>query len=280
MLLNAVILILQETLEAALLISVLCAICCMQKQKFTALGVGLMAGFVCAFIYAFNLQTVSEWFDYVGQEVVNALLQSVITILIAVFFWDMLRRQNSSEQAVAGGRPLSMPGFMLAAAAIIMLAVTREGSEIVLYVGGLIQQTEHLQAVWMGTSLGLGIGISIGVLLYYGLLGLPRRWGRWVSIFLLALIAGNMWSQAVMLLTQADWIPSTQPLWDSSAWLPEQDLMGQLLYALVGYESTPSPWQVLAYLAGFVLVAAVVILAWPSQDPGGAGSGVGSGARA
>ncbi len=280
MLLNAVILILQETLEAALLISVLCAICRMQEQKFTILGAGLLAGLLCAFIYAINLQTVSEWFDYVGQEVVNALLQSAITVLIAIFFWGMLRRQGSSELSVSGSRPLSMPGYMLAAAMIIMLAVTREGSEIVLYIGGLIQQVEHLQAVWMGTSLGLGIGISIGVLLYYGLLGLPRRWGQSVSFFLLALFAGNMLSQAVMLLTQADWIPSTRPVWDSSAWLPEQDLMGQLLYALVGYESTPSFWQVLAYVAGFVGVAAVVILARPSQDSVGAGPEAGSEARA
>lgn len=265
MLLNAVILILRETLEAALLISVLSAVCCMQKQKFIGLLIGLLAGFLCAYVYAANLQTVSEWFDYVGQEAVNALLQSAITVLIAIFFWDLLRRKSPSRPTVADRERLPMPGFMLAAAVIVMLAVTREGSEIVLYVSGLIQQADHLQAVWMGTSLGLGIGISVGCLLYYGLLGLPPRWGRRVSIFLLALFAGNMLSQAVMLLAQADWIPSTQAVWDSSAWLPEQNLVGQLLYALVGYEATPSLWQVMAYLAGFVLVAIVVVLAWISQ---------------
>jgi high-affinity iron transporter len=164
----------------------------------------------------------------------------------------------------------------MVAAAIIMLAITREGSEIVLYLGGLVQQQDHLQAVLMGATLGFGIGLSIGFLLFYGLLGLKPRWGERAATFLLALFAGNMLSQAVMQLTQADWIPATQALWDSSNWLPEQSILGQLLYALVGYESTPSLWHVLAYLVGFGAVIVVVVLFRPKLGPGGTATSAGA----
>jgi high-affinity iron transporter len=277
MLLNAVILILQETLEAALLISVLAAMCSMQRQKFGWLATGMMGGVILASIYAANLQKISEWFDYVGQEVVNALLQGLIALLIVIFFCLISRQAGQQPELKAGpGNGQSSQKSLMVAAAIIMLAITREGSEIVLYLGGLVQQQDHLQAVLMGATLGFGIGLSIGFLLFYGLLGLKPTLGERAATFLLALFAGNMLSQAVMQLTQADWIPATQALWDSSKWLPEQSILGQLLYALVGYESTPSLWHVLAYLAGFGAVIVVVMLFRPKLGPGGTATSAGA----
>jgi len=259
MLLSAVILILQETLEAALLVSVLSALCYLQRMKLTWLAGGLVSGLVFATVYAMNLQTISGWFDYVGQELVNAALQGSIGLLLVAFFWRW-RQQPGENRTVGATAPA--PGFegpMWIAAAIVMLAITREGSEIVLYLSGLIQQGDHLQATLIGSGLGFGIGLSIGFLMFYLLLGMSHTWGLRLAIFLLALLAGNMLAQAVMQLTQADWIPSTQALWDSSAWLPEQTVTGQLLYALVGYEATPTAYFLLAYSVGFigVLVAAV-----------------------
>lgn len=265
MLLNAVILILQETLEAAFLISVLAVVCFMQRMKFTWLLCGLLAGALFASVYAINLQTVSEWFDYVGQEVVNASLQGAMAILMALFFAVLPRPQAMLADAAAPSRTRKSSLTMWIAAAIVMLAITREGSEIFLYLGGLVQQEEHVQAVLMGGSLGFGIGLSIGFLSFYGLLGLPAIWSWRAAGFLLALFAGNMLSQAVMQLTQADWLPATQPIWDSSAWLPEHTLLGQLLYALLGYEATPSWWFVLAYLLGFAAVIAVIVWRQPTQ---------------
>jgi len=260
MLSNAVILILQETLEAALLISVLAAVCSLQRMRFSWLFWGLLLGVIFASIYASNLQRVSEWFDYVGQEVVNACLQAVISILLVVFYVVLPNTQTPPSGHQAKSTASANGTSLMTAAAIVMLAITREGSEIVLYLSGLISQRDHLQAVLMGSGVGFGIGLSIGFLMFYGLLGLTPRWAIRASGFLLALFSGNMLSQAVMLLIQADWLPASQALWDSSSWLPEQTVLGQLLYALVGYEATPPLFYVLAYLAGFLGVFTVIVL--------------------
>ena len=257
MLINAVILILQETLEAALLISVLTALAHAQRRGLRWLLPGLLAGLLLSWLYAANIETISGWFDYVGQEVVNAVLQGAIAVLLAAIFWSLAGAQASCEP---GASRSSRTGFALSAALIVMLAVTREGSEIVLYLSGLVRQEDKLQVVLMGSGLGMGIGLSIGFLLFYALLGLSTRTNLRLSVILLAMFAGNMLSQAVLQLIQADWLPSSQPLWDSSNWLSEQSVFGQLLYALVGYEATPSSWQVWSYLLGFLLVLGVAAL--------------------
>ena len=64
-----------------------------------------------------------------------------------------------------------------------------------------------------------------------------------------------MASQATLLLTQVDWVAYSPVLWDSSIWLPEDSIPGHLLYALVGYEATPSLFQAIAYGIGFLLVS-------------------------
>ena len=137
---------------------------------------------------------------------------------------------------------------------IVSLALTREGSEIFIYIGGVIGHPSHMQPTLTGAGIGAGIGLSAGVLIYYGLLGLPTKWIVPGALVLLSLVAGNMASQATLLLTQADWVPYSQILWDSSKLLPENSIFGHLLYALVGYEATPSLFQGISYICGMLLI--------------------------
>ena len=64
-----------------------------------------------------------------------------------------------------------------------------------------------------------------------------------------------MVSQTIQLFTQADFISSQSALWDSSFIVDERSLFGQLLYALIGYESTPSFVQVVCYVVSVLLAA-------------------------
>jgi len=73
------------------------------------------------------------------------------------------------------------------------------------------------------------------------------------GIVLLILIASGMLSQASLLLIQADWLPSQLPLWNSSAFISEKSVVGQLLYAVIGYEATPTPIQAGFYFGGLAL---------------------------
>lgn len=254
MLINSVIFVLQETLEAALLISVLLTINFYQGQSLRWLFAGFIGGLVCSLLYAYNMAQISEWFDYAGQEVTNATLQAAITLFICLYVLSLNGHRVNKPSAPL----LSEKLYFIAATASVTCAITVEGSEILVYMSGFFQQTDELQTVLMGSSIGFAIGISIGVLLLYFLRSLHLSLLRLTTLFLLALFAGNMLSQAALQLTQADWISSAQAVWDTSAWLSESSVAGRLLYALIGYEATPSMAQIISYLvgAGMVVIGA------------------------
>jgi high-affinity iron transporter len=268
MLLTSVVLILQETLEASLLVAILAVATLQTGRRLSWLPWGFLAGCALGFVYAANLQSISEWFDYVGQELANAALQLTIAAGAVPLAWLIARSHvHGAGREDIGGEPVETPRagpsgllFPLLCALTVLLAITREGSEIMVYLGGFLGQDEKVQAGDRQRP-GLRHRRQRGLLTFYGLLALGGRRGRWVPVALLALFSGNMLAQSALQLNQADWLQAGPTLWDSSAWLPEQSIPGHLLYALLGYESSPSLTQVVAYLAGVATVLAVALAA-------------------
>jgi high-affinity iron transporter len=56
-----------------------------------------------------------------------------------------------------------------------------------------------------------------------------------------------------------------QRLWDSSAWLPQDSLIGKLLHTLIGYNDRPTELQLIAYLATLAIMAALTWVATPPR---------------
>lgn len=256
MFLNAVTLVLQEILEAALLISVMLAFTYLfQKHpgKTFPLRViwvvyAMVLGLCSAALYSVFTPRISTWFDCVGQELVNASLHlSILTLILVFAFVVPSRNLVKSMKLQSRLTAVCMAG-------IVAFAITREGSEIMQYMSVIVSQPENFTPVVVGAIIGAGIGGSIGILLFYGLISLSVTRTFHFSLILLALIAGNMASQVVLLLTQADWLPYTAIVWNSSSLIPESSVVGRLLYALIGYEATPSYLQVLSYLLAIILV--------------------------
>jgi len=265
MLLNSVILVLQETLEAALLISVLLGISHHYKRRALWPIYAIVAGLGFSLFYATQMARVSEWFEYTGQEVINALLQTTTTLFIMICTWILLRYWGTDSRREAAHYSSL---FRLFAAITVLLAITREGSEVLIYLLGFYQQNAIFHIMTIGSLIGFGIGASVGVLILFGLLSLRGQWRIIATVFVLAIFAGNMLSQATLQLIQADWISSAGTIWDSSGMLPEDSLAGKLMYALVGYEATPSGVQAIAYGTGVLLVLLTGILAYKMPRPG------------
>ncbi len=268
MFLDAVILILQEIVEAALLISVLVTLIRLLRQlwptEFTLgyfwLLTSSVFGLIGSWLYARLIPTISLWFDYVGLEVVNALIQTLIIALLLVLCYGLTKSRLQKY-------PKLNQLISILLTLVISLGIFREVSEIIIYVGGITAQPENVAPVMMGSVIALGIGASGGILLFYCLVSMPSRWALRACMILLALFAGNMASQACLLLTQADWLPYTPELWNSSSVLPEYTVSGQLLYALVGYEATPSALQFTCYLvaAFLILISPLYKITWFSK---------------
>ncbi len=251
MLLNSVVIVLREVLEAALLMSVLLAAARFLQVSKRWVFFALMFGGAGAILYGYFLGPISELFEGVGQEVCNAFLQFCILLLIAAIVFQIPRRMESPR-----GPATNVAALM---ALIVALAIIREGSEIVVYISGFWGMTEFLSAVAIGSVIGACIGFSVGVLIYYLLLAQPLRQAPVTSVVILAMIGAGMASQAVRLLIQADWISASGALWDTSHLLAEQSLLGQLAYALVGYEASPSAVEATIHLGSLLLVGSAYV---------------------
>jgi high-affinity iron transporter len=246
MLINSVILILREVLEAALIVSVFLALSQKLQLSKRWLMPALLFGFVSAAIYALNIQAISQTFEGVGQEILNASIHLMICAGIALFVFVIKNDQNHQR-------------ILLSMMCCVMLAITREGSEIIIYIQGLIAIPELRYPVIIGSIIGAGIGVSVGVFFYYLIANLTFINGLRLGLFLLIFIAGGMVLQSTQLLIQADIISSQQALWNSSSFISERSLVGQLLYALIGYEATPTPIQVYAYICSLFIMIILTV---------------------
>ncbi len=276
MLLNSVIIILREVLEAALLFSVLLALSKQSAIKSQWVFWSVIMGISGAAVFGLNMAVVSEWFDYVGQEVTNAIIQLMIYFLLLIFIsmqfklylllkdealYMNVQRYNKTQIIQ---RLRSMLTFFMVV--ITTLAITREGAEMMLYFFSVTRNESHYSSTLIGMIIGFSIGVSVGFLFYYLLLSLHQKWSMIIALSLLILVSSGMISQATQLLIQADWIEAQLPLWDSTHLLSEQSVPGQLLYALIGYESTPSAIQVILYVSSMLLPVFIILYFWKSHS--------------
>lgn len=266
MFLNAVILVLQEILEAALLISVLMVLRRLFGRMWPAefmnkkswVNIAIFLGLAGAALYAWQMPAISEWFEYAGYEITNALMQFIAVVLLITLCIVM------HPGWFLGRAELRYRVVLSCMIGMVIMGVVREGSEIILYIHGIFGQPENITPVFLGLLMAAGIGVSCSVMLFSGLLLLSDLWAFRSAMLLLAFFAGNMSSQCVLLFIQADWIQFSTQAWDSSFLVNEGSILGHLLYALVGYEANPAWAQVAAYLfsAAIILLSPLSRLAW------------------
>jgi high-affinity iron transporter len=254
MTLSAVIIILREVLEAALVLSLLVSSTRLTGLSYRGIIAGFLLGIAGAVSATLLVDVISESFDGVGQEVFNAAFLVAIVLLLIVFGAGLDRR------AAGAGNGRMRLLLLVVSSLVVALAITREGTEIIIFIYGFTADPAEILPVLVGSAIGAGIGISLGVLIYYVLINLPARLAVPVPLLLLALVASGMASQAVVYLMQGGLVESQLPVWDSSAWISETSVTGQLLYASLGYEATPTLKQLVFYavtLVVFILVIAI-----------------------
>jgi high-affinity iron transporter len=244
MLINSVIIILREVLEASLIMGVLLALSQLNALPKNWCTKAILIGLVGAFIYANNLLFISALQDGIGQEMVNIGLYVLIFISVLIIIYTVGFQSSSTLATFA----------MLCCLAV---AIIREGAEIMVYIQGFAAIPELRTPVLLGGAIGAGIGISIGVFIYYSLVSMSVIYGVRFSLLVLILIAGGVVSQATQMLLQADLVPSQLPIWDTSSFISEQSTVGQVMFAMMGYEATPTLLQVLVYITSIVLSSAL-----------------------
>ncbi|MBS0643223.1 MAG: FTR1 family protein [Proteobacteria bacterium] len=261
----SLIIVFREALEAGLIVGIILAATQGANGRGRWIAGGIGAGVAGSMLVAAFAAALSEAFEGVGQEIFTAsiLLFAVVMLTWHIIWMSHHARTMAAELRQVGNEVRMGQKTLLALAAVIAVAVMREGSEVVLFLFGIAasSQTSQLAMLAGGVS-GLALAAVMSWLLYRGLLVIPLKWLFAVTNVLIAFLAAGMAATAVGVLQGADILPAWgDQVWNTSWLLDESGLAGKTLHALIGYTARPSGIQVVAWvgtLAVLWLLARVV----------------------
>src|SRR5689334_5667066 len=265
--LGALIIVFREVIEAGLIVGIVLAATRGVFGRGRWVTTGVVGGVLGAAVVALFAGVISEAFEGAGQELFNA---SVLGIAVIMLMWhnawmarhgrEIAAEMRSVGTAVSeGARPLT------ALAIVVGLAVLREGSEVVLFLYGIMASGTSGMSLLAGGVLGVAAGALFTALTYFGLLAIPTRYIFSVTSWLIALLAAGMAAQAVQFLNNAGLVIALdRTVWDTSWMLSEGNIVGRMLHALVSYTERPTEMQLVVYIATLFAMFLLMRIARPA----------------
>ena len=256
----SMIIVFREAMEAGLIIGIVLAATEGVALRGRWIAGGIAVGAAGAGLVAMFAAVLSDAFGGAGQEVFTAAILGFAVLMLS---WHILWMSRHASQMAAelrrAGEQVRLGQRSLAAlAAVVAVAVLREGAEVVLFLAGIAAGSHTAPlALGAGGVVGLVLAGLVSWLLYRGLVAIPLRRLFSVTNGLIALLAAGMAGQAAAVLHAADLLPGWgEPIWDSSAILADGSFAGRSLHALIGYSARPSGVQLAAWLVTLLLLAA------------------------
>jgi high-affinity iron transporter len=262
--LGALVIVFREMLEAGLIVGIVMAATRGVSGRGRWIAFGISAGVVGAALVAAFAGAISEAFQGSGQELFNA---SVLTIAVLMLMWHNAwmashGREIAAEMRQVGAAVSEGVKPLTALSIVVGVAVLREGSEVALFLYGIMAAGTSGSALFIGGLLGIVAGAAFSALIYFGLLSIPSRYLFSVTGVLITLLAAGLAAQAVQFLTNAGFMTIfDQTAWDTSWLLSEGSILGRLLHTLVGYTDRPTLMQLIVYAAILVIMLLLARLA-------------------
>ena len=262
--LGALIIVFREVIEAGLIIGIVMAATRGVAGRGRWINIGIIGGVLGASVVAMFANAISEAFEGSGQELFNAsVLGAAVIMLMWHNAWMARHGREIAAQMREVGTAVSEGTKPLTALAVVVgLAVLREGSEVVLFLYGIMASGTSVSSMLAGSALGLVAGAAFTALTYFGLLAIPNRYIFSVTSWLIALLAAGMAAQAVHFLNNAGLVVAfDRTVWDTSWLLSEGSILGRFFHALIGYTERPTEMQLMVYVATLIAMFVLTRLA-------------------
>ncbi|MBV8962667.1 MAG: FTR1 family protein [Hyphomicrobiales bacterium] len=263
--LGALIIVFREVIEAGLIVGITMAVTRGIRGRGYYIAGGVAAGVFGACLVGAFINTISSAFEGVGQELFNAAILGIAVVMLAWHNVWMARhgREIAAQMREAGEAVRTGASTLMGLAVVVAVAVLREGSEVALFLYGILIASAPGSGISLltGGVIGLLLGACVTVLTYGGLVRIPGRYLFGVTSVLIALLAAGLASQAVGFLEQADVITMLpDQLWDSSNILSDTSILGRVLHTLIGYSDHPSAMEALIYVGTLAVIALLMKL--------------------
>lgn len=265
--LGALIIVFREAIEAGLIIGIVAAVTRGVEGSRRHIAAGVLAGALGAVIVAAFAERLSQAFAGSGQELFNAGVLMLAVIMLAWHnIWMARHGRELAQELSAVGRAVAQGDrTLLALSTVVGLAVLREGSEVALFLYGVLASGESTAGVLIGGVAGLALGGLTSVATFYGLVSIPPRRLFAVTTTLITLLAAGLAAQAAAFLQQAGVVSAlSETMWDTSWLVSDKSIPGRVLHTLIGYADQPSQLQVLVYVLTIAAIMAATRLTAPA----------------
>ncbi len=270
--LGALIIVFREVFEAGLIVGIVLAVTRGIAGRDRWIGLGIAGGVVGACVVAAFAGVLSQLFEGVGQELFNATILGIAVIMLTWHNVWMGRHggELAAEARAVGQSVADGARSLLALAIVVGVAVMREGSEVALFLYGIVAAGGGSGAsIALGGVIGLVLGALVCLLTYLGLVRIPAKPLFRVTTVLIALLAAGMAAQATAFLAQANWVTAFgNVVWDTSWLVSDESMLGKALHTLIGYTDQPTGMQLIVYVATLGVTFAAIRLASSSANHG------------
>jgi len=248
----------REGFEAALLLGLVFASLNRigRRDQFRDVTIGAWLGFLASVLMGIAVTVLSGPLLDLGPDVIAAAVIFTAVGLLTWHGWWMRQHARAIHGEVERRiQDAEMTRRLWAVGLIAFMGVFREGAETVLFLWGLMTQVgaAHGWDSALGAVLGLGVAAAMGWAMYRGgsRLSLPRFFA--VTSVLILFLAAGLFSTGLGRLQALSVLPAADTLWDTSAALSDQSVLGSFLNGLVGYRARPSTIEAVGYVVYLVI---------------------------
>ena len=269
----------REGLEAVLVIVLILLYLKNTDQRFyyKYVYIGSTLAVISSIIFAIVFTTLFGGFSGTAEQIFEGIAFIISGIFVLTLVLWMSKEgpkmknhlEEKVESSIESGRVLSI-------VILTYIIIIREGIELVLLLTGATSVGSLNQVdVVLGSLIGLGISVALGLLIYYGVKNINlSKFFKITNIILILFVAGLI-TYGIHELIEAGVVnPIIQEVWNIKHILPEKfpdgnpltpewlEVIGSLLKALFGYNANPSLLEIIIYPSILISVGIISLKLW------------------
>ena len=263
--LSTLIIALREGLEAALIVGILVAYVVrtdrrpLLKPLWTGVGAAIAASLALGAVLSFTSAELTDRGEELFAGATSFIAVGLVTWMV---FW-MKRTARSLRNELHGKVDTALVGGPISLALVAFFAVAREGLETALFIYTNFKTVGAASTATVGLVLGLALAVVLGYLIYNRSVKLNLSKFFTVTGVALIIVAAGVLSYGIHEFQELGFLPGEDNLlWDVTPWIAKESILGSLLGGTIGFDTTTSFVQFIAW-AGYLVAVLVPYLAKP-----------------
>ncbi|MEY4498616.1 MAG: hypothetical protein RJA40_721 [Actinomycetota bacterium] len=255
--LSTFIIALREGLEAALIVGILVAYIVRTDRRhflkplWAGVGIAIAASLALGGVLSFTSAELTER----GEEYFAGITSFVAVGLVTWMVFWMKRTARTLRNELHGKVDNALVGGPISLALVAFFAVAREGLETALFIYTNFKTVGAASTATIGLVLGLGLAVVLGYLIYNRSVKLNLSKFFTVTGVALIIVAAGVLSYGVHEFQELGYIPGADDfLWDVTPWIAKESVLASLLSGTIGFDTTTSFIQFIAWSAYLVVV--------------------------